>query len=122
VLGSVSDEGDIWETRRSLERLTKEIDEQSAMLAGFLGVLKDEMCQTPGVGTEEEPIAAYPNLEHMEGEGQQLLPEQLKMILKALARSNQLGGEAGYPAALAALYALNLPPISTLVSRTFAAC
>jgi hypothetical protein len=33
ILGAVSDEGDFWETR-SLERLTKEIGEQSAMLAG----------------------------------------------------------------------------------------
>ncbi len=40
----MNDEGDFWETR-SLERLTKEIGEQSAMLAGFLGVLKD----APGV-------------------------------------------------------------------------
>jgi hypothetical protein len=90
--------------------------------AGFLGVLKDEMGQAPGVGTVEAPITAYPSFEHMEVEAQRLLPEQLKMMLKALARSNELGGEAGYPAALAALYALNLPPISTLVSRTFAAC
>ena len=46
ILGTVSDEGDFWETR-SLERLTKEIGEQSAMLAGFLGALKDAMGQAP---------------------------------------------------------------------------
>ena len=40
ILGTVSDEGDFRETR-SLERLTKEIGDQSAMLAGFLGALKD---------------------------------------------------------------------------------
>ena len=42
ILGKVSDEGDFWETR-SLERLIKEVGEQSAMLAGFLGALKDAM-------------------------------------------------------------------------------
>jgi hypothetical protein len=90
VLGSVSDEGDFWETR-SLERLTKEIGEQSAMLAGFLGALKDAMGQAPGgAGTVEAPIAAYPNFEHLEAEGQRLLPEQLKEMLKAMARSNLL--------------------------------
>jgi hypothetical protein len=70
-LASVSDEGDFWETR-SLERLTKEIGEQSAMLAGFLGALKDAMGQAPGAGTVEAPIAAYPNFEHLEAEGQRL--------------------------------------------------
>ena len=93
ILGKVSDEGDFWETR-SLERLTKEIGEQSAMLAGFLGALKDAMGQEPGgAGTVEAPIAAYPNFEHLEAEGQRLLPDQLKTMLKALARSNLLRGD-----------------------------
>ena len=93
ILGSVSDEGEFWETR-SLERLTKEIGEQSAMLAGFLGALKDAMGQASGgAGTVEAPIAAFPNFEHLEAEGQRLLPEQLKTMLKALAskRSNDAG-------------------------------
>jgi hypothetical protein len=94
ILGTVSDEGDFWETR-SLERLTKEIGDQSAMLAGFLGALKDAMGQAPGgAGTVEAPIAGYPNFEHLEAEGQRLLPEELKMMLKALARSNLLRGDA----------------------------
>ena len=94
ILGAVSDEGGFWETR-SLERLTKEIGEQSAMLAGFLGVLKDTMGQAPGgAGTVEAPIAGYPDFEHLEAEGQRLLPEELKMMLKALARSNLLRGDA----------------------------
>jgi len=93
ILGEVRDEGDFWETR-SLERLTKEIGEQSAMLAGFLGALKDAMGQAPGgADTVEAPIAGYPNFEHLEAEGQRLLPEQLKMMLKALARSNLLAGK-----------------------------
>jgi len=93
VLGTVSDEGDFWETR-SLDRLTKEVGEQSAMLAGFLGALKDAMGQAPGgADTVEAPIAGYPNFEHLEAEGQRLLPEQLKMMLKALARSNLLAGK-----------------------------
>ena len=90
ILGNVSDEGEFWKTR-SLERLTKEIGDQSAMLAGFLGVLKDAMGQAPcGAGTVEAPIAGYPNFEHLEAEGQRLLPEQLKAMLKALAQSNLL--------------------------------
>jgi hypothetical protein len=93
ILGTVSDEGDFWETR-SLERLTKEIGDQSAMLAGFLGVLKDAMSQASGAGTVKAPIAAYPNFEHLEAEGQRLLPEQLKTMLKALARSNLLRSDA----------------------------
>jgi hypothetical protein len=86
ILGSVSDEGDFWETR-SLDRLTKEVGDQSAMLAGFLGALKDAMGQAPGAGTVEAPIAEYPNFEHLEAEGQRLLPEQLKTMLTALGRS-----------------------------------
>jgi len=78
-----------------LERLTKEIGEQSAMLAGLLGALKDAMGQAPGgVALVEAPIAAYPNFEHLEAEGQRLLPQQLKTMLKALARSNLLRGDA----------------------------
>ena len=46
VLGKVSDEGGFWETR-CLDRLTKEVGEQSAMLASVLGVLKDAMGQAP---------------------------------------------------------------------------
>ena len=61
---------------------------------GFLGVLKDAMGHAPGAGTVEAPIAAYPNFEHLEAEGQRLLPEQLKAMLKALARSNLLRGDA----------------------------
>ena len=94
-LGTVSDEGDFWETR-SLERLTKEIGDQSAMLAGFLGALKDAMGQAPGgAGTVAAPIAAYPNFEHLEAEGQRLLPEQLREMLRALAKSNLLRGDVG---------------------------
>jgi hypothetical protein len=94
ILGKVSDEGDFWETR-SLERLTKEIGEQSAMLAGFLGALKDAKGQAPGdAGAVQAPIAAYPNFEHLEAKGQRLLPEQLRTMLKALAQSNLLRGDA----------------------------
>jgi len=37
----------------------------------------------------------YPNFEPLEAEGQRLLPEQLKTMLKALVRSNLLRGDAG---------------------------
>jgi hypothetical protein len=50
--------------------------------------------QAPGAGTLEASIAAYVNFEHLEAEGQRLLPEQLKAMLKALARSSLLRGEA----------------------------
>jgi hypothetical protein len=93
ILGEVSDEGDFWETR-SLDRLTQEIGDQSAMLDGFLGALKDAMGQAPRAGTVEAPIASYPNFEHLEAEGQRLLPEQLKTMLKALAQSDLLRGGA----------------------------
>jgi hypothetical protein len=94
LLGKVSDEGDFWETR-NLERLTKEIGEQSAMLAGLLGVLKDAMSHAPdGAGAVEAPIAEYPNFEHLEAEGQRLMPEQLKTMLKALAQSSLFRGDA----------------------------
>jgi hypothetical protein len=53
------------------------------------------MGQAPGAaGAVEAPIAAYPNFEHLEAEGQRLLPEQMKTILKALARSNLLRDSA----------------------------
>jgi hypothetical protein len=35
-----------------------------------------------------------PNFEHLEAEGQPLMPEQLKTMLKALGRSNLLQGDA----------------------------
>jgi hypothetical protein len=79
---------------RSLERLTKELGEQSAMLAGMLRVLKDAATRAPGgPGAVEAPIADYPNFEHLEAEGQRLLPEQLKTMLKALVRANLLRGD-----------------------------
>ena len=87
-LGKVNDEGDFWETR-SLERLTKEVGEQSAMLASLLGALKDAMGQASGgAAMVEASIAGYPNFEHLEAEGQRLLPEQLKAVLKVLTRSS----------------------------------
>ena len=69
--------------------------QQSAVLASVFGPLKDAMGQAPGgAGTVEAPIAAYPNFEHLEAEGQRLLPEQLKTMLKALAQTNLLRGDA----------------------------
>jgi hypothetical protein len=63
------------------------------MLAGLFGVLKDATGRAPGdASTVEAPIAEYPNFEHLEAEGQRLLPEQLKGMLRALARSNLIRG------------------------------
>jgi len=49
--------------------------------------------QAPGAGMVEAPITGYPNFEHLEAEGQRLLPEQLKEVLKALGRNNLLRGD-----------------------------
>jgi hypothetical protein len=58
------------------------IGAQSAILAGFLGALKDAMGQAPSTGPLEAPITGYPNFEHLAAEGQRLLPEQLQRMLK----------------------------------------
>ncbi len=53
------------------------------------------MGQAPGgVGAVGAPIAGFPNFEHLEAEGQRLMPEQLKAMLKALARSSLLRDDA----------------------------
>ena len=94
-LAKVSDEGEFLETR-SLDRLTKEIGEQSAMLASVFGTLKDAMGQTSdGTDGVQAPIAKYPNFERLEAEGERLMPEQLRAMLKALAQSSLLRGDAG---------------------------
>jgi hypothetical protein len=51
------------------------------------------MGQASGASAAEAPIAEYPNFEHLEAEGQRLLPEQLRTMLKALARSSLLKGD-----------------------------
>ncbi len=93
-LDDVSDDGLFWETR-SLKRLTKEVGEQSAMLAGLLVALREAVGHASDAAASlEAPIARYPNFEHLEAEGQRLLPEQLKTVLKALTRSNLPRGGA----------------------------
>jgi len=44
----------------------------------------------------QEQNDGYPNFEHLEAEGQRLLPEQLKTMLRARAQSNLLRGDARY--------------------------
>ena len=57
-------------------------------------MLKDAAGQEPGgAGTVEAPIGGYPKFEHLEAEGQRLLPEQLKTMLKTLARSSPIRGD-----------------------------
>jgi len=91
-LGEASDEGKFWNTR-SLKHLTEEVGEQSASLAAFVGALREAVGQaSDGASRLEAPIARYPNFEHLEAEGQKLLPEQLKAALKALGRSNLIRG------------------------------
>jgi hypothetical protein len=40
-----------------------------------------------GAGMVNAPIAGYPNFERLEAESERLLPEQLRRMLKALART-----------------------------------
>jgi hypothetical protein len=73
----------------------KEVGEQSATLASLFGALQEAVGQaSDGAARLEAPIAGYPNFEHLEAEGERLLPEQLKAALKALAQSNLLRGGA----------------------------
>jgi hypothetical protein len=46
----------------------------------------------PVPGLQEQNVG-YPNFEHLEADGQRLMPEQLKTMLKALAGSNLLQGD-----------------------------
>ena len=41
-----------------------------------------------GAGAVQAPIAAYPNFERLEAEGERLMPEQLKAMPMALAQSS----------------------------------
>ena len=59
-LKKVSDEGDFWE-KRHLKVLVKEAGEQSAMIAGMLGVLQDAWGRASEGGTIESPMKDFPN-------------------------------------------------------------
>ena len=65
VLGEVSDEGDYWE-RRDVKALVEEVGEWNAMIAGFVGGMKDLMGGGKGV---QSAITQFPNFEHLEAEG-----------------------------------------------------
>jgi hypothetical protein len=59
----VSDEGDYYENR-DLEALAKEVGEWDAMVAAFVGQLKDTLG-----GAVEAPILTRPDFEHLEAAG-----------------------------------------------------
>jgi hypothetical protein len=64
ILDSVSDESGYWENRDE-KALVEEIGEWNAMIAGFVGGMKDKF---GGEGVQAE-ITKYPNFEHLEFKG-----------------------------------------------------
>jgi hypothetical protein len=63
MLQTVFDEGGYW-TKRDVEALVKEVGEWNAMVAGFVGGMKDLI---GGIAAE---ITKFPNFEHLEAKGQ----------------------------------------------------
>ena len=69
ILGEVSDEGGFWE-KRDVEALAREVGEWNVMIAGFTGQLREWF------GDElESEITKFPDFEHLEAKGRDLLEE-----------------------------------------------
>jgi len=65
ILGSVSDEGGYW-VKRDVKALVEEVSEWNAMIAGFVGGMKDWL----GGGKDvESEITKFPDFEHLEAKG-----------------------------------------------------
>ena len=64
ILHDVSDEGGYWQ-RRDVRALVEEVSQWNAMMAGFVGQMKD-LLGTQDVAAE---ICKFPNYEHLEAEG-----------------------------------------------------
>lgn len=64
IIHEVVDEGGYWENR-DIQALVKEVGEWNAMIAGFVGEMKDWV-GGPDVQSE---ITKFPNFEHLEAEG-----------------------------------------------------
>ena len=66
ILDSVSDESGYWE-KRDEQALVQEIGEWNAMIAGFVGGMKDEF----GAKGIQAEITKFPNFEHLEAKGRE---------------------------------------------------
>ncbi len=64
ILHEVSDEGEYWE-KRDVEALAKTVGQWNAMIAGFVGGVKDLL----GGQKVQAEITRFPNFEHLEAEG-----------------------------------------------------
>ncbi len=66
MLHSVSDEGGYWE-KRDVKALVEEVTQWNAMIAGFVGTMKD-MLGEAGREVKSE-ITQFPDYEHLEAKG-----------------------------------------------------
>jgi len=64
ILHEVHDEGEYWD-RRDVEALAKTVGQWNAMMAGFVGGIKDLL----GGHDVQSEITKFPNFEHLEAEG-----------------------------------------------------
>jgi hypothetical protein len=67
LLHTVSDEGGYWE-KRDVKALVEEVTEWNAMMAGFVGQMKDFRGEEAGREIQSE-INRFPNYEHLEAKG-----------------------------------------------------
>jgi hypothetical protein len=68
ILGEVWDEGGYWESR-DVKALAETVGQWNAMIAGFVGRMKDLMGGSGGGSDVEAPITGYPDYEHLEADG-----------------------------------------------------
>jgi hypothetical protein len=84
----VVDEGGFWE-KRDLSALAKGLGQYDAIVAAGAGMLKDIASESGQ--SVESPMSGRPDFEHLEAKGQESLGDQLKMLVKALAKKNPPG-------------------------------
>ena len=65
ILSEVSDEGGYW-INRDVKALVEEVGQWNAMIAGFVGGMKDLIGGAADVRSE---ITKFPNYEHLEADG-----------------------------------------------------
>ena len=82
VTVKVSDEGGYWEDR-NLETLVKEIGDWNVFIAGMTSVIRS---QAEGM-TVEAPITGFPNFEHLEAKGLDLLAHLHRRLKKPEAEN-----------------------------------
>lgn len=82
VTVEVSDEGRYWEDR-NLEALVKEIGDWNVFIAGMTSVIRS---QAEGM-TVEAPITGFPNFEHLEAKGLDMLADLHRRLKKPEAEN-----------------------------------